>query len=184
MNSINVINLYNRKLNLNVENKNVVKQKAWKILPRHKKLIFILNYLKLLDFDFYRNFNFYTSCVLQHSHLVEVVKQFSSGLFFIYYSAMHTTHATQLFLDVTGHVSRTRVYACKHISRCASTRRLCLYFYCIAKKRNCAAYCKSTEKCSSVYRYIPDASVIFILSHLSFWIKDQMLIQIVFKIRC
>jgi len=43
-------------------------------------------------------------------------------LFLVFDRARSTTHATQLFRDVTRHVSRTHVYPCKHVSRFAAAR--------------------------------------------------------------
>lgn len=77
----------------------------------------------------------YVACVAARSSYWSCKTSRLSAVFLSFTQAVHTTHATQLFLDVTRHVSRTRVHACKHISRCASTRHLCLYFCCIAEKK-------------------------------------------------
>lgn len=50
---------------------------------------------------------------------------------------MHTTHATRLFLDVTRHMSRMHIHACKHISRRATAYDVFVYiFTALREKRN------------------------------------------------
>lgn len=119
---------------------------------------------------------------MQHSHLIEVVKPHGSlslslsALFLSFITQpMHTTHATQLFLDVTRHVSRTRVHACKHISRCASTRRLCLYFYCIAERKETKPRSTANQRRETFAR-LPlhcDMHMRIILSHSSFTLPNE-----------
>lgn len=79
----------------------------------------------------------------------------------IYYSAMHTTHATRLFLDVTGHVSRTRIHMRVNTFHVVPQQRFCLYFYCNAKSDT--AQLQVDEKTSI------DLHGIFISSHSFFF---------------
>lgn len=74
---------------------------------------------------------------------------------------MHTTHATRLFLDVTDHVSRTRIHMRVNTFHVVPQQRFCLYFYCNAKSDT--AQLQVDEKTSI------DLHRIFISSHSFFF---------------
>jgi len=64
---------------------------------------------------------------------------------------MHTTHATQLFLDVTRHVSRTRV----NTFHVAPARDAFVYIFIASRKSETAPLTASHRRnVPSVYRYI------------------------------
>lgn len=95
--------------------------------------------------------------MLQYSHLVDAVNLTkSNSLFFcspIYYSAMHTTHATRLFLDVTRHVSRTRIHMRVNTFHVVPQHATVLFIFLLQReKRYCTVvYCKSTKRRASIY---------------------------------